>query len=132
MKKYTYPDISQWSSICERPTFDLSEMEGKVKAILNEVKEFGDQSLFTMSERFDGVTLESLALDLSGQNFEIDADLADSIRTAKANIEMFHISQEEEVREIETMNGVRCWRKSVAIQNVGLYIPGGSAPLFST
>lgn len=132
MKTIKYPDRSQWASLCERPTFDLSELESTVKGILSDVRERGDDALFEMGEKFDRVELESLAVDLTKQTFDIDPELADAIEQAKSNIEKFHLSQKEEINKIETSTGVSCWRKSVGIQNVGLYIPGGSAPLFST
>lgn len=132
MKTIKYPDRSKWASLCERPTFDLSELESTVKGILSDVRERGDDALFEMGEKFDRVELESLAVDLTKQTFDIDPELADAIEQAKSNIEKFHLSQKEEINKIETSTGVSCWRKSVGIQNVGLYIPGGSAPLFST
>ncbi|GAB4245051.1 MAG: hypothetical protein Tsb0034_23440 [Ekhidna sp.] len=99
---------------------------------MNEVKEKGDAALLEMGKKFDGVNLDSISVNLKNVAFEIDPELADSILIAKSNIEQFHNSQKEGVKKVETMPGVNCWRKSVAIQNVGLYIPGGSAPLFST
>lgn len=132
MKNYSNPPLSQWPSLCQRPTFDLSEMEARVGAIMKEVKTNGDAALLKYNEEFDGVKLKSLAVDISTKQFEIDPELADAIKVAKVNIETFHLSQREEAKKVETMPGVSCWRKSVAIQNIGLYIPGGSAPLFST
>ncbi|MEO9870306.1 histidinol dehydrogenase [Ekhidna sp.] len=132
MKNIKYPEPSIWASICKRPTFDLSELEGKVKTILADVKDRGDSALLEMGEKFDGVKLDSVSIELSSMAFKIDEELASAIQIAKSNIEKFHLSQNEEVQIIETMPGVSCWRKSVGIQNVGLYIPGGSAPLFST
>ncbi len=132
MKNYKYPDPSQWLSLCERPTFELTELKETVKGILSEVRESRDKVLLEMSERYDGVQLKKLTIDLSQESFVIDADLAGAIQIAKENIEKFHLSQKEEIKKVETVEGVNCWRKSVAIQNVGLYIPGGSAPLFST
>lgn len=132
MKNYRYPLSSEWPELCRRPTFDLFELEGKVRSIMNEVKERGDGALLEMAKKFDGVELDSLFVDLPEQSFEIDGELAEAIKIAKQNIESFHLSQKEEVQKIETMEGVTCWRKSIAIQTVGLYVPGGSAPLFST
>ncbi|WP_420577216.1 histidinol dehydrogenase [Ekhidna sp.] len=132
MKKIKYPDKTSWAELCKRPTFDFAELETKVRSIMMEVKERGDDALLEMAKKFDGVELDALVVDLHEQSFEIDSELAEAIKIAKQNIESFHLSQKEEVQKIETMEGVTCWRKSVAIQNVGLYIPGGSAPLFST
>lgn len=132
MKKIKYPDKTSWAELCKRPTFDFAELETKVRSIMMEVKERGDVALLEMGKNFDGVSLNSISVDLKKEAFEIDPELADSILIAKSNIEKFHNSQKEDVKKVETMPGVNCWRKSVAIQNVGLYIPGGSAPLFST
>lgn len=132
MKNYTYPTPSDWTTLCQRPTFDLSEMEVQVRSIMDEVKANGDQALLQYSRQFDGVEQSILELDLKSIDFPIESELADSIKIAKSNIEKFHRSQQETQEIIETMPGVNCWRKSVAIEKVGLYIPGGSAPLFST
>lgn len=132
MKIYKYPDQANWQKLCDRPLLDLTELEDNVSNIMNAVKSSGDQALLQYSKQFDGVALDSLAIDLNALDFQIDPELAVAITVAKSNIERFHLSQEEEPEVIETMPGVKCWRKSVGIQNVGLYIPGGSAPLFST
>ena len=132
MKNYQYPEVSSWSQLCERPTFDFSEMEERVGSIMKEVKANGDKALLEYSLKFDGVALDTLEIDLTEKEFQIEPELAVAITVAKSNIEQFHLSQKEEPQLIETMPGVKCWRKSVAIQKVGLYIPGGSAPLFST
>lgn len=132
MENYKYPTPSEWAALCERPMFDLSELRDKVDAIMGEVKAKGDQALLQFSNQFDGVNLEALIVDLESADFQIEPELAMAITVAKSNIERFHLSQKEEPELIETMPGVSCWRKSVAIQRVGLYIPGGSAPLFST
>ncbi len=132
MRTYKYPEKASWPTLCQRPTFDFSELEGKVREILMEVKSDRDTALLKMSEKFDGVSLNSVVIDISKTSYDIDSELAQAIQTAKSNIEKFHLSQQDEVIEVETMEGVNCWRKSVPIQNVGLYIPGGSAPLFST
>ena len=99
---------------------------------MKEVEANGDSALKEYSKQFDNVELDTIAVDLSAAKFSIDPELAQAIEVAKSNIEKFHLAQKEEVQQIETMPGVNCWRKSVAIQKVGLYIPGGSAPLFST
>jgi len=132
MKRIENPHKDQWESLCQRPTFDADQLSEAVGKILQEVKENGDQALLDFSEKFDGVKLNNLVIDLSEISFNIDSELAEAIKTAKDNIEKFHLSQKEPIQKIETSIGVTCWRKSVAIQNVGLYIPGGSAPLFST
>jgi len=132
MKKIAYPEKSTWTPLCQRPTFDFSELEDKVKGIMSKVQDRGDAALIEMGEKFDKVKLDTLTVDLASQAFDIEPELANAIKMAKANIEKFHLSQNEEISIVETVPGVSCWRKSVAIQKVGLYIPGGSAPLFST
>lgn len=132
MNKYQFPDQSQWSKLCQRPTLDHSSLESSVLEIMEKVKSDGDAALLEFAKKFDGVELSNIALNVSSMEFPVQEDLAEAILQAKANIEKFHSTQKEEIRKIETMPGIECWRKSVAIQNVGLYIPGGSAPLFST
>ncbi|MEP1093820.1 MAG: histidinol dehydrogenase, partial [Cyclobacteriaceae bacterium] len=101
-------------------------------AVMSRVHNGGDAALLEFNQEFDGVEAKKIKLDLSKNEFEIDAELATAIKTARENITKFHSAQQEGSVKIETTKGVSCWRKSVAIQNVGLYIPGGSAPLFST
>ncbi|MEQ8905712.1 histidinol dehydrogenase [Ekhidna sp.] len=132
MKTIKYPEPSDWPTLCKRPTFNFSELEERIGAIMTDVRSNGDKALFRYSKQFDAVKLDSMTIDVPKQEFKIDPALADAIKMAKSNIEKFHFSQKEEIKVIETMPGVNCWRKSVAIQSVGLYIPGGSAPLFST
>lgn len=112
---------------------DTSELEGAVKSILQKVRQEGDSALFEFAERFDKAKLESLSLSTDTfDSASISEELKQAIQLAKSNIEKFHSSQKEEVKVIETQPGVKCWRKSLPIEKVGLYIPGGSAPLFST
>ncbi|MEM9339376.1 MAG: histidinol dehydrogenase [Bacteroidota bacterium] len=132
MKGVKYPEIEDWATLCERPTFDFSKLEGAVTAIMDKVRNKGDQALRHFAHQFDGVELASISFNLAEAAFEIDPDLAKAIKQAKANIEQFHLAQKENFDTIETMPGVQCWRKSLPIQHVGLYIPGGTAPLFST
>lgn len=132
MRNIAYPDPANWASLCERPSFDFETLNEKVSDILQEVRKNGDEALLAFNQKFDGVKLDSIALKISEINFSIDAALAEAIEQARANIEAFHLAQREEFGVVETMPGISCWRKSVPIDNVGLYIPGGSAPLFST
>ncbi|MEQ9468551.1 MAG: histidinol dehydrogenase [Ekhidna sp.] len=132
MKNYRYPERSTWASLCQRPTLDFTELNEKVEAIFKEIRERGDVALLEYSKQFDKKNLKSLQVDLRNIEFSIDPELADAIHLAKSNIEKFHLSQKEKPQIVETTEGVKCWRKSVPIENVGLYIPGGSAPLFST
>ena len=135
MKLYTHPDKADWPAILERPVMEVESLESTVRAVLDEVQRNGDAALHAYTERFDGVKLTELKVspaELAESEGLVSETLKASIQTAKANIERFHSWQAEPVHEVETMPGVRCWRKSVAIEKVGLYIPGGTAPLFST
>ena len=132
MKKVAYPSENEWASLCERPALDVSELENVVSSVFDQVGKHGDGALLDFAKKFDGVTMDRIALDLRSEAFEIDPALQEAIKLAKSNVEQFHLSQKEAPQKIDTMEGVTCWRKSVAIQDVGLYIPGGSAPLFST
>ncbi len=135
MKLYSYPDKADWPAILERPVMEVESLESIVQAVLDEVQQKGDEALLAYTERFDGVRLSSLQVspaELKEAEGLLSASLKAAIQTAKANIERFHSWQAEPVQEVETMPGVKCWRKSVPIEKVGLYIPGGTAPLFST
>ncbi|MEO6915008.1 MAG: histidinol dehydrogenase [Chitinophagaceae bacterium] len=130
-----YPERKEWQKLCARPVFDVSSLEITVSNILKEVRENGDDAVRRFTQMFDKVSIDSL--EVSAQEIEAAADLLPedlkmAIQTAKSNIERFHSLQLQPVERMETMTGVVCWRKSVAIDRVGLYIPGGSAPLFST
>lgn len=135
MQIYTYPERSEWSLIIQRPFMDTTLLEKSIRRILEKVKYNGDKALRKYSKEFDGVKVKKL---LVSENEFINAeavlsdDLKSAIQQAKQNIETFHSAQKEEIKRIETMPGVVCWRRSVAIEKIGLYIPGGSAPLFST
>lgn len=135
MKTVLYPGKDQWQSLCKRPVQENAEIGKTVLAIINEVKAGGDKSLLRYAELFDGARLTDLSVsdeEISAAKKEISEGLANPIRRAKSNIEKFHSAQLIKEPVIETSPGVSCWRKSVAIEKVGLYIPGGSAPLFST
>ncbi len=135
MKTFINPIESEWAEILKRPTMDLEEIEERVKPILNEVKANGDQALREFALKFDGVEVDNLVV--SDAEFDeaetlVSEELKSAILTAKNNIEVFHQAQQSDVLKVETMPGVNCYRKAVAIEKVGLYIPGGTAPLFST
>ncbi|HXB05997.1 MAG TPA: histidinol dehydrogenase, partial [Puia sp.] len=115
-----------------RPAIDVSRLENTVGAILSEVRTGGDAAVRKFSLQFDKVAPERLALSPEEMVVPLDEELKVAIRVAAGNIEKFHRSQLKEEPVIETIPGVRCWRKAVAIEKVGLYIPGGTAPLFST
>ncbi|MEJ7821052.1 MAG: histidinol dehydrogenase [Chitinophagaceae bacterium] len=135
MQTFINPSKDKWSEIIQRPQIDNAELESIVSEILVDVKQNGDNAIKKYSLQFDGVKLSELRV--TDQEIEaaleiVDNDLKNAIQKAKDNIEKFHLSQKEEIKLIETTSGVKCWRKSVAIDKVGLYIPGGTAPLFST
>lgn len=135
MKKYSNPSLDQWSELTQRPTIDQGDLTDTVSAILDNVKDNGDKALYEYAEKFDGVKLSSLTVspeEVKQACELVDAELKNAIEIAYTNISTFHQSQIEQPKIIETQPGVKCWRKSVAIDKVGLYIPGGTAPLFST
>ena len=129
------PEKKNWKQLLQRPYYDNSAVLNVVHEILDEVKRNGDTALRQYAQKFDGVTLTGLSvseeeIDKTAEN--LPGDLKAAILQAKANIETFHASQVKNEPAIETMPGVQCWRKNVGIEKVGLYIPGGTAPLFST
>jgi histidinol dehydrogenase len=129
------PGRAEWSGILKRPVYDSKALEGTVAAILADVKENGDEAVKKYAERFDKVHLDELRVsagEIAGADKMVSAELKSSISIARKNIEKFHIAQVQEPQVVETSAGVFCWRKSVPISKVGLYIPGGTAPLFST
>ncbi len=135
MKSIEYPDPALWADLCMRPAIDNSSLEPTVRDIMGKVKINGDTALKQLTSELDGVLLDDL---LVGQEeFDraaalVDDDLKSAIELAAANIKKFHTSQQTSTEKVQTSQGVYCWRKAVAIDKVGLYIPGGSAPLFST
>ena len=132
---FNNPPSSEWNSILKRPAFDSSQLEESVSKILLDIKLNGEEAVKKYVLKFDGVDLKELRVsdsEIEAAILLVSTDLKAAIDVAKSNIEKFHFSQIQKVEKIETTPGVICWRKSVAIQKVGLYIPGGSAPLFST
>lgn len=135
MKLTLLPNPKEWNALCERPVFDQSQLELNVKEIIESVRKSGDEALSAYSFQFDGLKIENFLVtkdEIEQAESEISKELKDAILLAKSNIEKFHVSQLEASKVIETSVGVNCWRKSVGIEKVGLYIPGGTAPLFST
>lgn len=135
MKIHINPEKEQWAEILKRPVMDASSLFAPVQDILDEIRENGDRALQKYTLKFDGVGLSEFCVtedEFSKAEKEISETLKKAIKTASSNIEKFHASQQTEVKKIETMPGVTCWQKAVAIKKVGLYIPGGTAPLFST
>jgi histidinol dehydrogenase len=135
MQIIRYPEKNTWSTLLQRPAFDTRQLEDTVSAILADVKATGDAALRKYTQQFDKVTLTDIrvtAAEFEAADASLDESLKSAIRQAALNIEAFHRAQVEPVTMIETMPGVQCWRKPVGIEKVGLYIPGGTAPLFST
>ncbi|MFT5668243.1 MAG: histidinol dehydrogenase [Vicingaceae bacterium] len=135
MKSYNLPKKECWSEISLRPTFHQVELTDRVKSILENVKLNGNQALFDYTKKLDGASLNELLVsesEIQNAAQNVSEELKAAIQLSKRNIERFHNSQKDKIKIIETTEGVECWRKSVAIEKVGLYIPGGSAPLFST
>jgi histidinol dehydrogenase len=135
MKKYINPLPAEWPVILERPLFNAADLAGKVQGILNEIKAEGEAAVRKYTEKFDGVVLDRIAVsqeEIREASALTDPELKSAIEQAAANIHRFHAHQQLEIQKVETSPGVICWQKAVAIEKVGLYIPGGSAPLFST
>lgn len=135
MKIYRYPAQAQWAEIIARPRLDLSQLNATVASVLADVKKRGDEAVKEYEAKFDKAALSSLTVteqEMDEAENLISNDLKDAIILAHHNIKVFHISQRFVGQKIKTQEGVTCWQKSVAIEKVGLYIPGGTAPLFST
>ncbi len=135
MQTYIKPQLSDWSTLTARPTKEAQDLQKIVLDVFGKIQAEKDQALIDFTEKFDQVELTSL--EVSTQEIEeaktlISEDLKQAIQLAASNIEKFHTEQREKVKVIETTKGVNCWRESRGIENVGIYIPGGTAPLFST
>jgi len=135
MKTYINPPKNTWDELLKRPTFSLGELRDQVQVILTEIRTGGIDVIRKYTEKFDGVFIENITVtdeEISEVSGLVDNALKDAIAIAAANVRKFHESQIPVSKRIETTSGVTCWQKAVAIDKVGLYIPGGSAPLFST
>ena len=135
MQVFEEPNKQDWEGLLKRPSFDAAELLPKVQSILDAVASEGDAALFRLSETFDQVQLKTIAIDpamIQAAEALVAPALKTAIQSAKVNIEIFHQAQIKKEEKIETMPGVWCWRKAVGIEKVGIYIPGGTAPLFST
>ena len=135
MKIIKFPEASAYEAILTRPVQDFSVIEQRVVPILAQVKERGDAALKEFALAFDKVILESLTMpseQIEQAEASLTTELKQAIQQAYSNIRTFHEAQKQAPQKIETMTGVTCWRKSVGIDKVGVYIPGGTAPLFST
>ncbi|MEG1616860.1 MAG: histidinol dehydrogenase [Bacteroidales bacterium] len=135
MKIYRYPQKEEWARIMKRPQIDSGDLTELVIQLLNDIRNRGDEALFAYELKYDKVALTSLRVtdhELDKAESLLPTELKEAIRTAAQNIEKFHASQVVEEKRIETTDGVVCWQKQVGIDRVGLYVPGGTAPLFST
>lgn len=135
MKKIIYPPEDTWYSLCERPVEEQQGLERSVQEILDNVRIDKDKALADYTSRFDGFTPVSFKVsqeEIKDASADVSEELKKAISNARCNIEKFHASQMSPEPVIETTEGVKCWRKSLPIEKAGLYIPGGSAPLFST
>lgn len=135
MNLITNPDKFQWTELLKRPVMNTENLFDTVRSIIDRVKAEGDRAVLEYEEKFDKVALTTLAVTEEEQaeaETLVGEELKKAIRLAKQNIETFHAAQRFEGKRVETQPGVTCWQKAVAIEKVGLYIPGGTAPLFST
>ena len=135
MKVIKYPTPDQWDDLLKRPEIESENLFAQVQTILNEVKSSGDDALYEFNLKFDKIKLDGLLVkeeELQEANTLVSSALKEAIKVAYQNIYKFHSSQQVEEKKVETMAGVTCWRKAIPIEKVGLYIPGGTAPLFST
>lgn len=135
MKIIEYPQHKDWKSLLSRPALDNSSLTETVTAVLDDIKSRGDAAVKEYELKFDKVQLDSLQVsedEIAEAETLVADELKNAIRLAKGNIEKFHAAQDHELPRIVTMPGVTCWQKAMPIEKVGLYIPGGTAPLFST
>lgn len=135
MQKILYPQPNEWPLLTERPHIDTTQLTETVLAVLNDIRRDGDDAVRSYEEKFDHVVLDQLLVseeEMQEAEQLVSADLKDALVLAHRNIAKFHEAQRFEAIEVETAPGVRCWQKSMPIEKVGLYIPGGTAPLFST
>lgn len=135
MKIHNNPTRDKWKEICKRPEIDYKSMENTISIVFDEIKSMGDRAVKKNTRQFDQVELDFIQvseIEFQEADKKVSRQLKNAIDIAKNNIEKFHASQKEEVKFIDTIPGVTCWRESRAIDKVGLYIPGGTAPLFST
>jgi histidinol dehydrogenase len=135
MKTILFPQKFIWNSLCNRPVMKRADLEKEIRDIIKNIRLNGDHAIQDYTLKFDGISIGSLKItpdEISSAEKHIKASLKDAINTAKQNIEKFHSSQLFQEQVIDISEGIKCWRKNVAIDKVGIYIPGGTAPLFST
>jgi histidinol dehydrogenase len=135
LKLIKYPKRSEWNELLKRPVMETASLEASVSAVLKEVKENGDEAVRRFTTIFDKVVLDKIEVtedEIKKAISETSSELKAAIQIAAKNIQTFHKAQLQEEAIIETMPGIKCYRKKIGIEKVGLYIPGGTAPLFST
>ena len=135
MKTYRYPKEQEWAELLKRPTNDAAQLNDIVAGVLREVRQRGDEAIREFEERFDKVQLQSLAVseeEMQEAESLVSAELKAALELAHHNIHTFHAAQRFEGKKCQVTNGVTCWQRAIPIERVGLYIPGGTAPLFST
>ncbi|WBV60881.1 histidinol dehydrogenase [Chryseobacterium camelliae] len=135
MKINTYPQRESWSELIKRPVLRREKLTKLIAEIFKEVEQNGDQALLDFNKKFDGTELKNIKVseeEIENAESLISNELKEAIQKAKENITKFHTSQITEIEKIETTKGVVCWRENRAIEKIGIYIPGGTAPLFST
>ena len=135
MKRFEYPKKTDWKNILQRPTATVSDIESTVTGVFKDVERNGDAAVNSYTAKFDGVKLENMLVgseEIKEAINQVPDQLKNAIKLAKSNIEKFHSAQQTATVSLETMPGVKCWQEKRPIQKVGLYIPGGTAPLFST
>lgn len=135
MRLFLYPDTTSQLALIQRPAEDYKHLEATVAAIFADVQQRGDTACLHYTRQFDGVELQHMAVDESefaAAENSVPQELRTAIERAAASIAVFHQAQREPVQVVETLEGVQCWRQSIPIDSVGLYVPGGTAPLFST
>ncbi len=135
MKIIKYPARKEWAEILKRPAFDTTSLNETVLSVLEDIRKRGDEAVTEYGYKFDKIKIENLrvsSIEIQESENLVPADLKNAIRIARRNIETFHTAQKTETKKIETAPGVICWQKAVGIDKVGLYVPGGTAPLFST
>ncbi|MBK1896482.1 histidinol dehydrogenase [Chryseobacterium paridis] len=132
---HRYPQKETWAELVQRPVLKKEEVSEIVSEIFKKVEQNGDEALLEFSKKFDSAQIESIVIsrdEIDQAEFLISNELKKAIQEAKENITTFHNSQQPEIEKIETTNGVICWRENRAVEKIGIYIPGGTAPLFST
>ena len=135
MEIVRYPTPSAWTALVKRPALDVTTLFDTVRTVLERVRQEGDAAVKAYEEQFDKVVLQDLQVspaEMAEAEQAVPEELKAAIQRAKANIERFHAAQRFQGVEVETTPGVRCWQKAMPIEKVGLYIPGGTAPLFSS